>query len=1224
MKDRSQAFRRACVLGVQVVLAASSAIVAATATNPVIPAFAISPSSVSEFQPNLNATNTNSPSNHAKWGGRSVAITVDPTNTSIAIAASESGGLFRTTDGGKNWAHLEGLQPFRMVDVKIAPSDHNVVLATTWGTADTANPGGVWRSPDGGTTWSQPASAASLCGGNTNGYGISYESGSNYVYAGDDCGLAVSPDLGVTWSQQFMSRADSLTSPSTNTVDVCADDGFHQVTRSGATLTVGATHLINGQGCPGGVYHNLAAAPQEAGVLFSMSVINSTTLCGGTVANPAGLWALYESDDSGSTWNQDDGTMCPSRPPNVVTHVAPGGGNSFTIIYSGGLNMKLATCTANIATTRCTGLPASPNVGNEHADDQEVAFATDSTNCPQYLVSDGGVQTTTDCGANFKMAAGSGGANGNYNALQVYEVNGQVHTDPGTNTDLYFSTQDNDVWGSPDNGVTWPNAICCEGFFLETPHSAANNGNQTITWVGCSGCGNEIGQATFSGCSYNSPPCVAWTNPPVPATSPPTPPTVKVGNPFMIAPKTYIEWGQVNPPNFQLYVAAVTGSFPSNTVTWGSALTAPGGSTFVLAEQLASRFYFSSAPATLYAAYCSANCGFNNQQNGLLKITGFTGANSTVRTLANGSGANTLGFLGTECDGQATFICPSVFGVDPNNPNHLIAADGSTQQMKFSTDAGASWHVDTQLTDLVTGHGRYLWNVPNVGVQPHVIAWDPANGNRILVGTESAGIIASTDGGATWTTMVGSQKTTAVTGFFFDEVKHDIVVSTYGRGLWTLDMTLRPASLDYTGDASGDFNDSAHLSAHLYDSTNGPSTPIIGAKVNITLGSQGCSNLITDLGGNVSCSIVLNQTPGAYTVMASFAGDAQHSAVSTSHTFTINREDTKLTYTGDTTQDFHDPATMSATLADATDSVPIAGKFLSFTLGVGDTCIGSLPTDSSGNASCVIVSTQPAGPTPLVTSFAGDAFFLPASITTTFVIKREETTTTYTGPTVIANGVSTTFSGVLKEDGTVPIAGRTLTITLGSGVTQQSCLTTPTDPGGSGNCPMVPNQPLGPGTVTATFAGDAFYLPSSDTQATILFGFLDRGAFVIGDGNVTVGVDDTYWGAHWARENTLTGGPAPNSFKGFASTTSKPPSCGVGWTTRPGNSSDPPDSVPSYMGVIVSSSIGMDGSTTSGDTVEIVVIKTDPGYDGNPGHVGTGTIVASPSDPTKPAVFCHS
>src|SRR5258708_16080387 len=122
MKDRSQAFRRACVLGVQVVLAASSAIVAATATNPVIPAFAISPSSVSEFQPNLNATNTNSPSNHAKWGGRSVAITGDPTNTSIAIAASASSGPVCTTDAGKNWAHLDGLHPFRSAAVKTTPS----------------------------------------------------------------------------------------------------------------------------------------------------------------------------------------------------------------------------------------------------------------------------------------------------------------------------------------------------------------------------------------------------------------------------------------------------------------------------------------------------------------------------------------------------------------------------------------------------------------------------------------------------------------------------------------------------------------------------------------------------------------------------------------------------------------------------------------------------------------------------------------------------------------------------------------------------------------------------------------------------------------------------------------------------------------------------------------------------------------------------------------------
>jgi hypothetical protein len=38
------------------------------------------------------------------------------------------------------------------------------------------------------------------------------------------------------------------------------------------------------------------------------------------------------------------------------------------------------------------------------------------------------------------------------------------------------------------------------------------------------------------------------------------------------------------------------------------------------------------------------------------------------------------------------------------------------------------------------------------------------------------------------------------------------------------------------------------------------------------------------------------------------------------------------------------------------------------------------------------------------------------------------------------------------------------------------------------------------------------------------------------------------------------------------------------------------------------------GPTISGDDKSIVVVKTDPGYAPNPGHPGTGTIVAE---------FCH-
>ena len=167
-----------------------------------------------------------------------------------------------------------------------------------------------------------------------------------------------------------------------------------------------------------------------------------------------------------------------------------------------------------------------------------------------------------------------------------------------------------------------------------------------------------------------------------------------------------------------------------------------------------------------------------------------------------------------------------------------------------------------------------------------------------------------------------------------------------------------------------------------------------------------------------------------------------------------------------------------------------------------------------------------------------------------------------------------------------------------------------TDGAGVAACTIFPvNQPFGPGVVGANFAGDAFYLPSSASANTIIFAFLDHGSFVVGDETDSGSVE--FWGHSWSRDNVLSGGPAPDSFKGFASgVTTNPPACGDTWTSRPGNSSDPPDTIPPYMGVVVSSSITQSGSTISGDVPDIVVVKTNPGYRRDPGHPGTGTVVA--------------
>jgi PKD domain len=74
-----------------------------------------------------------------------------------------------------------------------------------------------------------------------------------------------------------------------------------------------------------------------------------------------------------------------------------------------------------------------------------------------------------------------------------------------------------------------------------------------------------------------------------------------------------------------------------------------------------------------------------------------------------------------------------------------------------------------------------------------------------------------------------------------------------------------------------------------------------------------------------------------------------------------------------------------------------------------------------------------------------------------------------------------------------------------------------------------------------------------------------NGSFVIGDLNSASGTQVTFFGDQWAKLNSLSGGAAPSSFKGFANSTStKPPNCGGTWTSDPGNSSGPPSSLPQY------------------------------------------------------------
>jgi hypothetical protein len=163
--------------------------------------------------------------------------------------------LFRTTDGGTNWTHIDGFEPSEPMDVGYDPANPNVVLATalpdsrlTAGPGDStvANGGGIWRSTDGGVTWGRPTGfvpndVAGVAQVRHGAYEIAFEPGTSNVYVGTDFGVAVSTDGGASFTHvRPVTGADvpvQSVFASGGIIDIHASDGHHRSNDGGSTWT---------------------------------------------------------------------------------------------------------------------------------------------------------------------------------------------------------------------------------------------------------------------------------------------------------------------------------------------------------------------------------------------------------------------------------------------------------------------------------------------------------------------------------------------------------------------------------------------------------------------------------------------------------------------------------------------------------------------------------------------------------------------------------------------------------------------------------------------------------------------------------------------------------------------------------------------------------------------------------------------------------------------------
>src|SRR5436190_12071415 len=209
-------------------------------------------------------------------GGRVNGLTAVPGDPMTYFAASEVGGLFKSTDGGSSWAHLDGHVPTRTWDVAAAPGGQRVYATSFYDwRVQNQSQSGVQVSGNGGATWSRPPIAPSnTCAraraAQPSAFGIALRPGvPDEVLVGTNCGIARSTDAGVTWTQFDPTPNDNMTNSVWDVVALpsgltyaCGDDGL-LTSSDGQTWT----SLGKPPNFPGG-YCSLAVSPDEPFVVF--------------------------------------------------------------------------------------------------------------------------------------------------------------------------------------------------------------------------------------------------------------------------------------------------------------------------------------------------------------------------------------------------------------------------------------------------------------------------------------------------------------------------------------------------------------------------------------------------------------------------------------------------------------------------------------------------------------------------------------------------------------------------------------------------------------------------------------------------------------------------------------------------------------------------------------------------------------------------------------------
>jgi hypothetical protein len=728
---------------------------------------------IREINPTTSTLHSTSPNGAS--GGRVNKLATVRGNNRIFYAASEWGGLYKSTDRGLTWERLDGHLPAVTWDVKVSPADANLVYATSFYDGRVKSLAGINVSRDGGVTWTHPETALPPEGfcksparrNEPSAFGIAIDpDNSSHVYIGTNCGLAISHDAGATWRyvdptpETPATAVWSVVVHHGGIIDLCGSDGHRRSVDGGNTWT---TASANGKRLSSGRC-SIAVSPDEPHVLFAVV---------GT--------SIFESDDAGATWaTQFENPKPQGRIPFVATNKRSAGFD----LWFGDVSLYRATCAtpknpvlggkARCPPSTAWAGPFTRTVGG-HDDMGDIAFDTEpqaaGDACPVLMSSDGGVYYNTKTVSPDCQTPAWRQPMRTPRALWLFGMGGARQ--PGAKTlHLYFGAQDNGTFVGTAGGTQpppWENRECCDSTDIAT----------------------SPGQVLYTGCCYSS----------------------GRKNRLYLRKADMTGGGQIKkyPPGEVprgRWIDVVDNFGPNRFVL----LTTEGA--FVTADITANPIVWKQlGKATTPADACGVKVAFLGKEPVFYVQTGSCSSSSQDRLWR---------YAGTAASGSWQEVRPpnrdggfGIFDVARLDANRLIASHitDTGVQMILSANGGAEWRPNPALDALMTGSGTWRYRsrlgpAPTRSTsfdgyaQPTLVAFSAADANILVAGGADSGLFLSRDAGATWSVVTKNDGTPASPHIprprfaYFDREEGvlSLYVGTQGRGVWRVRLPESPTA----------------------------------------------------------------------------------------------------------------------------------------------------------------------------------------------------------------------------------------------------------------------------------------------------------------------------------------------------------------------------------------------------------------------------------------------